>query len=47
MKRFLGASPKNHLGGEFYIASTENIEIAWLTGRKKAEAAQSEFGDLI
>ena len=47
MKRFLGASPKNHLGGEFYIASTENIEIAWLTGRKKAEEAQTEFGDLI
>jgi len=47
MKRFLGANPNNHLGGEFYIATSENIGIAWLTGRKKAEQAQNEFGDLI
>jgi len=47
MKRFLGANPSNHLGGEFYVATSENIEIAWLTGRKQAEQAQIEFGDLI
>ena len=43
MKRYLGANPTAHLGGEFYMASSESVEVAWNTGRKKALAAQNEY----
>ena len=47
MKRFLGASPTAHLGGEFYMASDSDIEVAWNTGRKKALEAQTEYGNYL
>jgi len=47
MKRFLGASPTAHLGGEFYMATSNDIEVAWNTGRKRALAAQKEFGEYL
>ena len=45
MKRYLGVSPgdyKNHLGGEFYLASKSEIEEAWTLGRKTSLEAESK-----
>lgn len=40
MKRYLGTTPSNHLGGEFYAATQEQIVEAWNLGNKAAKAVQ-------
>jgi len=40
MKKHLGNTPSNHLGGEFYAGTKEQIEEAWGLGNKAAIAFQ-------
>ena len=39
MKKYLGRTLENHLGGEFYKATSEDIRMAWDYGRKIAMEA--------
>lgn len=46
MKQYLGRDLKKYLGGEFYLASDTDIDLAWNTGRKVSLAAEKDMQGL-
>ena len=43
MKQYLGRDLQKYLGGEFYLATDTDIELAWNTGRKVSLAAEKDM----